>query len=166
MSNRPRRARAHHPKSLGRGRRQENLCRLSNVNWRESGFELARTRINIHASDNGSYRKWSVTLYFAHRDLEVFEFKHSYWYERPLCLLCGSSLNFHSVGSFQLNSIDEVPGLSSGRQVMRGPGINGCNIGARIECEPDKVFEIQDRGATLTHAEVYGGRGEQGPQPL
>jgi len=50
--------------------------------------------------------------------------------------------------------------------VVREPGIGGRNIGAGIECEPDEVFQIHDRRAALTHAEVDCGRGEQRAQAL
>lgn len=57
--------------------------------------------------------------------------------------------------------IGETNGPLAPGQVVREPSVNGSNIGAGIECEPDEVLEIQDRGATLTHAEVDGSRGKQ-----
>ena len=49
---------------------------------------------------------------------------------------------------------------------MCGPGVNGRDIGAGIECESDEVFGVQDRGASLRQPEVDRGRGEQHVQPL
>jgi hypothetical protein len=50
--------------------------------------------------------------------------------------------------------------------VVCGPGVNGRDIGAGNECESDKVFEVQDRSASLRQPEADGGRGEQYAQSL
>ena len=97
-----------------------------------------------------------MSLYSSHRDVESFDFKRSYWHERPRRFLCGTLLTFHRLGAFRLKILGEVP-----RAVVCGPGITGCDVGAGIECEPDQVLEVQDRNATLAHVEVNRGRGEQ-----
>lgn len=60
---------------------------------------------------------------------------------------------------------DERGPLPPGK-VVCGPGVNGRDIGAGIECESDQIFEVQDRGASLRQPEVDRGRGEQRVQPL
>ncbi len=80
---------AHPPKSLERGRRQENL-RFGD------GFKLPRSATDIRVPEIDSHPKRSVVRYPLHGNFEVFAFELSYGHKRPLCFPWSASSIAHS----------------------------------------------------------------------
>src|SRR5258708_39964279 len=112
---------------MERGRRQESIRALSGIN------------------------RLDFASYANHEGLE---FKRSQGQKEPLWVLRGTNQGLHRIGSLLVECMDVRPGFSLTHHVVRGPGINGGNIGAGIECEPDEIFKIKHRGAPLKHAKV------------
>jgi hypothetical protein len=61
--------------SLVRGRRQENLRRVSGISRPGNGSELPGVAMEIHLPESSSDRETSIARYTLHANFEAFPFK-------------------------------------------------------------------------------------------